>query len=147
MQSIDKSERRRARQKGMTLYELLIVLAILAMLATLVAPRVIGYMGRAKTDVATTQIANLTTSIELFYFDVGRYPTADEGLAGLLARPEGVSAWRGPYLKDAGGLTDPWGRAYLYRPGPDGTDSFSVMTLGKDGETGGDGDDADISKG
>lgn len=137
--------RRRTAQRGLTLFELLVVLAILAFLAALVAPRVIGYLGRAKGDIARTQAANLAASLELFYLDFERYPTAEEGLAALVAVPEGATIWRGPYLKDASGLTDPWGRPYQYEPDPE-ADEFTVVSLGRDGEEGGGGEDEDIRK-
>ncbi len=133
------------RQQGLTLFELLIVLAILAFIATLVAPRVVGYLGRAKSDIARTQAANLASSLELYFLDFGRYPTPDEGLAALVAAPENAETWLGPYLKDESGLTDPWGRAYLYSVAETG-DAFEVYTLGRNGEEGGDGEDADIRK-
>ncbi len=137
--------RRRNRQSGLTLFELLVVLAILAFLAALVAPRVVGYLGRAKSDIARTQAANLAASLELFYLDFERYPTMEEGLEALVTAPEGAVAWRGPYLKDAGGLIDPWGRPYLYEQDPE-TEEFILASLGRDGAEGGSGEDEDIRK-
>ena len=134
----------RFNQKGLTLIELLVVLAILAFLATLVAPRVITYLGRAKSDVARSQIANITSALELFYFDVGRYPTPEEGLNSLVIKPENLVEWRGPYLKEEKGLTDPWGSAYLYTL--TNPDLFVVSSLGRDGELGGSDEDSDIEK-
>lgn len=136
-------------QKGLTLFELLVVLAILALLATLIAPRVVGYLGRAKSDIARAQAANIAASLELFYIDFGRYPHESEGLQALLHAPEGDEAallyWRGPYFKAEEGLTDPWGRDYLYELDENG-EAFTVVSLGRDGEEGGEGDDADIRR-
>ena len=141
------AKRNRERQKGLTLFELLVVLAILALLATLVAPRVVGYLGRAKSDIALAQASNIAASLELFYIDHGRYPDATEGLAALIAPSPGseASSWRGPYFKEEQGLTDPWGRDYLYEVDAAG-DSFWVISLGRDGAEGGEGDDADIRR-
>lgn len=136
---------RRKAQTGLTLFELLVVLAIIALLAALVAPRVVGYLGRAKSDAARSQLANIATSLELFYYDVGRYPTPAEGLRSLVDQPASAAGWAGPYFKDPAGLTDPWGRDYLYAVDM-GRDVFTVSSLGRDGETGGDGEDADIAK-
>lgn len=135
----------RTRQRGLTLFELLVVLAILAFLATLVAPRVVGYLGRAKGDIARSQAANIAASLELFFLDHGRYPNEQEGLIALVDAPANSPDWRGPYLKEATALTDPWGRAYLYTPDQNG-DAFEVVSLGRDGTDGGDGEDADIRK-
>ena len=137
----------RASQQGLTLFELLVVLAILALLATLIAPRVVGYLGRAKSDIALAQASNIAASLELFYIDYGRYPTAAEGLTALVSPPsgEGASFWRGPYFKEEQGLIDPWGRGYLYEVDESG-DSFWVISFGRDGDEGGDGDDADIRR-
>ena len=132
-------------QRGLTLFELLVVLAIIALLAALVAPRVVGYLGRAKSDAATSQMANIATALELFYYDVGRYPTEAEGLSALVDAPGDLAAWMGPYLKDASGLIDPWGRNYLYTVDDD-REVFIVSSLGRDGEPGGDGEDADLAK-
>lgn len=134
-------------QKGLTLFELLVVLAILALLATLIAPRVVGYLGRAKSDIALAQASNIAASLELFYIDHGRYPNEAEGLAALIAPPEGnnPASWRGPYFKEEQGLIDPWGRDYLYEVNENG-EAFWIISFGRDGAEGGEGDDTDIRR-
>jgi general secretion pathway protein G len=130
------------RTRGFTLIELLVVLAILALLAGLVGPKVLNQLGGAKSKTALVQIADLDKSLELFKLDVGRFPTAEEGLTALLAKPATVaSGWNGPYLK--GGLpNDPWGRPYKYALRPDG--GPDIVSLGADGAAGGDGENADL---
>lgn len=132
----------RAHRAGFTLIELLVVLAILALLAGLVGPRVLNQLGGAKSKTASVQIADLDKTVELFKLDVGRYPTAEEGLAALVSKPASVaSGWNGPYLK--GGLpNDPWGRPYKYGLKADG--SVEITSLGADGAPGGDGENADL---
>jgi general secretion pathway protein G len=130
---------------GFTLFELLIVLGILALIATLVAPRLIGYLGRSKTDVAQAQMSSISTALELYYLDMGRYPLAEEGLAALVAAPEDTDGWRGPYFGNESGLMDPWDRPYDYALGED-NDRYVLTSLGKDGEIGGDGEDTDLSR-
>ncbi|PWE18718.1 type II secretion system protein GspG [Marinicauda salina] len=141
--------RRGRSQNGFTLFELLVVLAILALLAAIVAPRVIGYLGRAKSDVAETQMSNIVTALELYYLDMGRYPSESEGLQALVEMSgEGETPnarWQGPYLDDESGLIDPWGRPYVYARLED-ADRVEILTYGRDGEAGGDGEDADITK-
>ncbi len=142
-----KGATRRQTQRGLTLFELLVVLAILTLLATLIAPRVIGYLGRAKADVARAQAANIAASLELFYIDLERYPDDQEGLGALITAPTSQDAqlWRGPYFKEESGLIDPWGRPYLYEVEA-GSDAFTVISFGRDGVEGGEGDDADIRR-
>ena len=130
------------RSRGLTLFELLVVLAILSLLATIVAPRVVGYLGKAKGDVAESQLANLAASLELFYLDFGRYPTENEGLKLLVEKPNELPDWNGPYFKSISGLVDPWGRPYLYSV--DNSNIFALTTLGRDGKEAGDGEDEDI---
>lgn len=116
-------------QAGFTLVELLVVLAIMAMLAGLVAPRVMEYFGRAKVETAKLQVENIAAAMELHRLDVGRYPTAQEGLQALVA-PTGAPRWQGPYLKGGAVPPDPWGRPYRYRiPGTEGR-SFDVYSPG-----------------
>lgn len=130
-------------RSGVTILEVLIVLAIIAMIAAVVGPRLIGYLGRAKSDTAELQIGQIRNALQLFYIDMGRYPTGAEGLGVLIQAPAGETAWEGPYLESAGALTDPWGREYLYEE-PQGAAVPPVHSLGRDGARGGSGEDADI---
>ena len=139
------SLRRRPRlraSKGFTLIELLVVLVILTLLAGLVGPRVMNLLGGAKSKTAALQITDLEKSLEIFKLDVGRFPTTEEGLKALAAKPATVNGWNGPYIK--GGVPDdPWGKPYAYTS-PTATGGVDIVTLGADGAVGGDGENADI---
>ncbi len=132
-----------ARQSGVTILEVLVVLAIIGLIAAVAGPRLIGYLGRAKSETAELQIAQIRSALQLFYIDMGRYPTEAEGLAVLMAGPAGETAWSGPYLEAEAALSDPWGRGYLYSAGADGA-APAVTSLGRDGQRGGSGEDADV---
>jgi len=134
---------RRTGEAGFTLVEMLVVLGIIAMIAALVGPQLIKYLGKAKSETAAVQVGNLTSALEIYNLDNGRYPTTQEGLAALMHPPQGSTRWNGPYLKKAEGLVDPWGRPYIYQsPGNHG--EFDIVSLGRDGQAGGVGDDRDI---
>jgi len=131
------------RKAGFTLVELLVVLLILGLLAGLVGPRVLKYLGGAKSDTAELQIAEFGAGLDLFHLEVGRYPTTEEGLAALANEPAGVDNWNGPYLKKKDIPADPWGKPYQYRaPGQHG--DYDLYSLGRDNADGGEGEDADI---
>lgn len=130
----------RRRSGGFTLIELLVVLAILTLLAGLVGPRVLGQLGGAKSKTAGVQIADLEKSLELFKLDVGRFPTTEEGLQALSAKPAAANGWNGPYIKGSV-PNDPWGKSYKYATVATG---IEIMTLGADGVAGGDGENADL---
>lgn len=134
-----------SRKSGVTILEILIVLSIIALIAAVVGPRLIGYLGRAKTETASLQVNQLRQTVQLFYIDVGRYPTDSEGLTVLLSAPAGEASWAGPYLESADGITDPWGRDYIYSE-PKTVADFSIQSLGRDGEKGGSGEDQDIGQ-
>jgi general secretion pathway protein G len=131
-------------RSGVTLLEIMIVLAVIALIVGFGAPRLMESFGRAKTQAAEVAMANLKGAVQLFYIDTGRYPTEAEGLAALLAMPASTAGWRGPYLDGEADLTDPWGRPFLYAS-PGSSSPFSLTTLGRDGTPGGQGEDSDIS--
>lgn len=139
----ERSSRLR-NEAGFTLLELLVVLGILALLATFAAPQVLRYLGQARSDTAKVQINALSSAVELYALDNGGYPPPQVGLQALIQQPAGAARWKGPYLKKAEGLVDPWGRPYQYRvPGAGG--AFDVFTLGRDNAPGGTGEDQDIA--
>lgn len=133
--------RRGPRGTGFTLVELLVVLAILALLAGLVGPRVLRSLDTSKAKTAALQIAEFEKTLEIFKLDVGRFPTTEEGLNALSAKPATVaSGWNGPYIK--GGIpADPWGKPYQYKLAGG---AIEILTLGADGAPGGEGENADI---
>lgn len=135
--------KKRTHERGYSLLELLVVLAILGLIIAIAAPRAIGYFEASKAKTANIQIANISAALDIYYLANGSYPTETQGLKALMEAPEGATAWDGPYLNRADGLTDPWGRPYIYkRPGTHG--KFDVMTLGADGKEGGEGEDRDL---
>lgn len=128
---------------GFTLVELLVVLAILGLLAGLVGPRVLGQLGGAKTKTVAVQVKDLEQAAELFKLDVGRFPTREEGLEALVAKPGSANGWNGPYLKKGGLPKDPWGQPYRYEvPGKRG--DIDIYSLGADNAPGGDGENTDV---
>jgi general secretion pathway protein G len=132
--------RLKINDQGFTLVELLVVLGIIALLAAMVAPQVMKYLGSARSETASVQLKNIESALELYYLDTGKYP---DQLSALIEAPAGTSDWRGPYLKKATGLLDPWRKPYVYAvPGEHG--SFDLSTLGRDGAVGGEGEDKDL---
>jgi general secretion pathway protein G len=134
---------RRRGEGGFTLLELLVVLAIMGLLAAIIAPQVLKYLGSSRTQTAKVQIQNVAAALDLYRMDVGRYPTQEEGLAAVVTAPAGVGGWNGPYLTRQTALIDPWGQPYLYRnPGRHG--EVDIYSLGSDKAEGGTGEAADV---
>ena len=128
--------------RGFTLIELLIVMILLGLLAALVAPKMFQKVGSSKQKAAKAQIAMFGTALDAFRLDVGRYPTREEGLESLRRNP-GLQGWDGPYLPKEIPM-DPWNRPYLYgSPGERG--DYDLVSLGADGQGGGDGENADVN--
>lgn len=132
---------------GFTLLELLVVVAIIGLLAAYVGPRYFSQIGRSEQAVAKSQIEGFGRALNTYRIDMGSFPAAEDGLGALVSRPADATRaihWRGPYLEKAV-PKDPWGNAYVYRTMPGETEDFEVLSHGKDGRAGGEGDAADIS--
>ena len=130
------------RQGGFTLMEMLVVLAILGLLASLVGPAVLNQLGGAKSKTAAIQIKDLEQALEMYKLDVGRFPTTSQGLDALVKKPAGASGWNGPYLKSSV-PEDPWGGDYQYKY-PGERAEVDLFTHGADGNPGGEGEDSDV---
>lgn len=137
------TRRQRDHQGGFTLVELLVVLVILGLVMGLVGPRVLNYLTSSRTKAATLQLSSFKSSMDLYFLDVGRYPSKTEGLKSLIERPASADGWNGPYLQQNIVPADPWGNAYQYAiPGTKAP--YRILSLGADGVVGGTGNDADI---
>ena len=132
--------------KGFTLIEMLVVLVLIGLLAGLVGPKLFGKVDSSKVQTAQTQVKMLKGALDSMRLDIGRYPTTAEGLALLSAPPQDEkirTRWHGPYL-DGDLPQDPWSSAYQYAlPGAAGQ-PFALYSLGADGVSGGEGNDADV---
>ena len=138
-----QTSQKRRNQRGITLIEMLVVVTIIALFAALVGPKLFGNVDKAKRTAAIQQINTFETALGNFKLDTGVFPTTEQGLQALRVAPENQPQWAGPYLtKDI--PMDPWGRPYLYKyPGEHG-DEPDVVSLGADGQPGGDGNNADV---
>jgi general secretion pathway protein G len=136
------------RQGGFTLIEILVVITVIAILASIVTPMVFRNVGDAKASSARAQIEILATALDSYRLDNDFYPSTAQGLAALRTKPSGQPAaanWRGPYLRKDPPL-DPWRRPYFYvSPGTINSESYDLLTYGRDGQAGGEGEDADVS--
>ncbi|MDQ3039210.1 MAG: type II secretion system major pseudopilin GspG [Pseudomonadota bacterium] len=135
-------------QGGFTLLEMIVVLVIIGLIMGLVGPRLFGQADKAKVQTAGTQIKMLSGALQTLRLDIGRLPTAEEGLATLVtapAEPRAAKSWAGPYIDDDL-PNDPWGNPYGYAPASSGNQPFSLYSLGADAKPGGEGIDADIGR-
>jgi len=125
------------------LLELLVVMVIIGLLAGFVGPRMFAQIGKSEVKVARAQIDALQKALDQYRLDLGHYPRSDAGLGALVTKPADEARWAGPYLSKAV-PRDPWARDYIYRsPGEHG--DFDLLSLGRDGQPGGDGEDQDIT--
>lgn len=135
-------------RRAFTLIEVLVVVVIIAVLASFVAPNVFRHVDTAKNVAAQAQISTLGAALDAYRLDNGRYPTTEQGLAALWQAPSmdpRPSNWRGPYLRQPP-PADPWGAPYVYRaPGDHVANGFDLSAMGSDGATGGTGEAADIT--
>ncbi|MHC4123761.1 MAG: type II secretion system major pseudopilin GspG [Planctomycetota bacterium] len=138
-------KRRKRNRKGFTLVELLVVILIISLIATVLVPRVFKGLGKAKRDIAKARMTNIEGALGRFHIDCGRYPDDSEGLDALIVAPADLEEkWNGPYLKKSE-LLDPWENPYQYvAEGEINPGSFDIISLGADGQEGGEGDNEDI---
>ncbi|GAA0570643.1 type II secretion system major pseudopilin GspG [Rhizomicrobium electricum] len=129
---------------GYTLLELIIVILILALIISIAAPKVVGYLGRSKIHAAEIQIANIGSALSLYRLDIGKYPTEEQGLKVLVEKPADTSSWDGPYLTRRDGIIDPWGQPYLYKIASSDGHPI-IMSYGADGKAGGTGENCDVT--
>jgi general secretion pathway protein G len=135
---------RHAGEAGFTLVEMLVVITIIGLIMGLIGPRVLNYLSESRVKAAKIQLQSFSSALDLFYLDAGRFPSTAEGLAALVQRTPGVTAWNGPYLKGGNVPSDPWNHNYIYRaPGEHGP--YDIVSYGSDGQEGGSGTAADIS--
>ena len=133
------------RERGFTLLELLVVLAILGLLVGLVAPAALRQLGSAKEKIAHQSIERIAGVLDIYKLDVGTYPTTDQGLQALISRPQGAERWNGPYLKGEKLPEDPWGHPFVYRfPSQRQGHEYDLYSLGPTGQAGGSGATAAI---
>lgn len=136
---------RRRQQRGFTLLELLVVVVIIGVLVAYVAPRYFQQIGKSERTAALGQIDALRKAIDTYWLDTGHFPASEQGLEALMVKPDSETKWNGPYLQKQVPM-DPWGNPYVYRvPGTAG--DYDLMSYGKDGKPGGEGEDADLGAG
>jgi general secretion pathway protein G len=135
--------RKRNRQSGVTLIEMLVVVTIIALFAAYVGMRLWPQADRARVTATKAQIGSFMSALDTYKMDVGSFPTTERGLQALRVRPADVPQWGGPYLaKDV--PLDPWGRPYMYKYPGENSEDPEVISYGADGQVGGDGVNGDI---
>jgi general secretion pathway protein G len=139
-----KNPHRSARERGMTLIEILVVLVLIGIVMGIVGGNFLSRGEEAKAKAAKIEIGQIAQTLDLYKLEVGRYPTTSEGLQALVQAPSGVANWNGPYWKKSTLPKDPWGNDYKYvSPGQGGP--YDIVSYGADGKEGGEGVNRDVT--
>lgn len=142
---LHKPQSMRKNHSGFSLIELMIVLVILGLIAGIVGPQAMKYLGKGKSQSAKVQIENISAALDMYRLEVGSYPTSSQGLKALVSAPSGARGWNGPYLKKGDVPLDPWNNEYQYKRPGSSSQPYDLLSMGADGSAGGEGEDADIS--
>jgi general secretion pathway protein G len=134
---------RKSRQAGVTLIEMIVVVTIIGLFVALVGPKLFSRVDTARITAARVQIHNFMGALNTYKLDTGTFPTTDQGLMALRVKPQDVPQWNGPYLEQDI-PKDPWSRDYIYKFPGDHGDGPDIMSLGLDGQPGGEGLNADV---
>ena len=136
----------RSAARAFTIIEVLVIIVIIGVIAAVVAPRLIGRIGQAKSAVAENNASSLATAMKTYQLDCN-LPESGASLIILLEKPSNADGWKGPYISNADELKDPWGNPFLLEiPDKRNTADFDIVSYGADGQPGGTGDNADIRK-
>ena len=135
--------KKNSTKKAFTIIELMVVITIIGILASLVAPKFMGKLETAKVKTTKAQLEMFSTALDSFNMDTGRYPTESEGLKVLWTKSKDIRGYDGPYLPKPAN-EDAWGNPYIYKKTSD-EHGYDIISYGKDGKEGGDGKDADLS--
>ena len=135
-------KQRQIKRKSFTLIEIVVVIVILVTLASIATPLYLNYVKRANVSAAKTQIKLFEDALTGYRLDMGGYPDSNAGLQALVSNPDDSEKWKGPYIKNL--TKDPWGNDYVYAaPGEHG--DYDLSSYGADGQSGGEGENADIN--
>lgn len=134
----------RNRSQGFSLIEIIVVITIIGVIVGWAASNIFGKADQAQAKIGKSKIVALSGPLDIYKLDTGKYPTTAEGLKALLTAPSGVANWNGPYIKDANDLKDPWRNDLVYRSPGSENRPYEIVSLGADGQEGGDGANRDL---
>ncbi|MCY7388671.1 MAG: type II secretion system major pseudopilin GspG [Burkholderiales bacterium] len=134
----------RNRAQGFSLIEIIVVVTIIMGIVAFAVNQIFGKADQAQAKLGKAKMVSLSGPLDIYKLDTGKYPTTQEGLKALIAVPSGVPNWNGPYVKNADELKDPWRNDFIYRsPGAENR-AYEIVSLGADGQEGGDGANRDL---
>ena len=134
----------RNRSQGFSLIEIIVVITIIGVIVGWAATNIFGKQDQAQARIAKSKIVSLSGPLDVYKLDTGKYPTSQEGLKALLQAPSGVPNWNGPYVRNDAELKDPWRNDLIYRSPGSENRPYEIVSLGSDGQEGGEGANKDL---